>query len=85
MPTISEFYGIQILMRYLEHNPPHFHAKYQNYQITVEISNGKINGEMPERGLRFILEWLEIHREELLQAWENATNGEIPAKIEPLK
>ncbi|MBR1656884.1 MAG: DUF4160 domain-containing protein [Synergistaceae bacterium] len=28
MPEISRFYGIRIYMYYDEHNPPHFHAKY---------------------------------------------------------
>jgi len=29
MPEISRFYGIAITMNYREHNPPHFHATYQ--------------------------------------------------------
>jgi hypothetical protein len=28
MPTISEFFGILILMYYSDHAPPHFHARY---------------------------------------------------------
>ena len=29
MPEISSFYGIAIYMYMSEHNPPHFHVKYQ--------------------------------------------------------
>ena len=85
MPSISEFFGISITMRYLDHNPPHFHAKYQNYKILVEIENGVVIGEMSERALRLILEWLDLHREDLKKAWANASEGKNPGKIDPLK
>ena len=45
MPTISEFFGIRIEIRFLDHNPPHFHAKYQKDKISVEIKDGKVKGE----------------------------------------
>jgi hypothetical protein len=40
---------------------------------------------MSERALRLIFEWLDIHRDELMLAWNNAKNGIEPDKIEPLK
>lgn len=85
MPTISEFFGIFIYIRFLDHNPPHFHAKYGDQEVTIEIVNGAIRGEMSERALRLILEWLDLHRAEILEAWHKAANGEQPGKIEPLK
>lgn len=85
MPTISQFFGILIRIRYLDHTPPHFHAKYQNDKVVVEIENGKIKGQMSERALRLILEWLTLHRDELLQAWGKAAKGLYPGKIEGLQ
>lgn len=85
MPTISEFFGIFIYIRFLDHNPPHFHAKYGDQEVTIDIVNGAIRGEMSERALRLILEWLDLHRAEILEAWHKAANGEQPGKIEPLK
>ena len=85
MPLLSEFFGITIRMRFLDHNPPHFHAQYQKDKISVEIRNGKIKGEMSERALKLVLEWLDLHREDLLKAWEQASTGLKPKKIEPLK
>ena len=85
MPTISEFFGIFIYLRFLDHNPPHFHAKYGDQEVTIDIVNGAIRGEMSERALRLILEWLDLHRAEILEAWHKAANGEQPGKIEPLK
>ena len=85
MPTISEFFGISIVIRFIDHNPPHFHAYYQQDKISVEIMNGKVRGEMSERALRMILEWLDLHREEIMNAWKLTSIGQNPSKIEPLK
>ena len=85
MPTISEFFGIFIYLRFLDHNPPHFHAKYGDQEVTIDIVNGTIRGEMSERALRLVLEWLALHRDEIMEAWIRASNGEQPGKIEPLK
>ena len=85
MPEISLFAGIRITMYYDDHNPPHFHAKYQKDKISVEIKDGKVKGEMSERALRLVLEWLDLHRDELLAAWQQASTGIDPDPIEPLK
>ena len=84
MPQISNFFGIIILMNYSDHQPPHFHAWYNEYKIIVTIQNGIVKGEMPARALRMILEWLEHHREELMKNWEKAQSKKTLDKIEPL-
>lgn len=35
MPEISRFYGIIIYMYLQDHNPPHFHARYEEYEIMI--------------------------------------------------
>ena len=85
MPQISTFYGIIILMNFADHAPSHFHAWYGDYKVIVSIKDGIVKGEMPGRALKMILEWLDLHREELLQNWENAQNGTPLKKIDPLK
>lgn len=45
MPIISRFFGIVIFMNYNDHLPPHFHARYQDQEITVEIESGLVQGE----------------------------------------
>lgn len=35
MPEISRFFGIVIYMFYNEHFPPHFHAKYTEYEAVI--------------------------------------------------
>ena len=85
MPEISRFYGIIILMNFLDHSPPHFHAWYNEFKITVTIDDGIVNGEMPTRALKLIFKWLDLHREELVSLWNQARNGVPLQKIEPLK
>lgn len=85
MPEISRFYGIIILMNFKDHAPPHFHAWYNEYKITVSIKDGIVKGEMPKRALRLIFEWLEYHKQELMNLWSRAQKGEPLSKVEPLK
>ncbi len=35
MPEISRFFGIIIFMYFDEHNPPHFHAKYNENRAII--------------------------------------------------
>ena len=39
----------------------------------------------PGRALKLIFEWLELHREELMENWKRAQIGSALVKIEPLK
>lgn len=42
MPEISRFLGIVIAMYYNDHAPPHFHARYGESEIRVDIETGSI-------------------------------------------
>jgi hypothetical protein len=57
-------------MFFNEHGPPHFHAVYGEHEMTVEIESSKTRGDFPRRALRLVLEWTELHRQELLEDWE---------------
>lgn len=84
MPEISRFYGISIYMFYNEHNPPHIHAEYQDFEAVIDIESGKMKGRSPRRALNLIDEWIEIHKNELIENWE-LSGKRIPLeKIKPL-
>lgn len=85
MPIISRFLGITIAMYWDDHSPPHFHAKYGEYEITVNILNGIVEGMFPKRALRHVLEWYEIHKDELVEDWALCRKREQPKQIEPLE
>ncbi len=73
MPTISEFYGLKIIMRFKEKHGPHFHVEYAGDEALISIRNGQVlGGKLPGRAHRLALEWLALHRDELMENWENA-------------
>ncbi|MFC2124027.1 DUF4160 domain-containing protein [Bacteroidota bacterium] len=85
MPELSRFYGIIIAIFYDDHDPPHFHAFYNEYVVRVEIRTGKqLSGTVPSRVFRLIEEWRNQHIEDLKKAWEDVQNHQPPAKISPL-
>jgi hypothetical protein len=85
MPEISRFLGIVIRMYYRDHAPPHFHAEYGEYEITVEIGSGLVEGRFPRRALAAVLEWYTQHENELAQNWELARQEQPLNKIDPLE
>ena len=86
MPEISRFYGISIKMLYDDHNPPHFHAFYNEHKVLIDINNVCIlNGWLPKRALNMVFEWAKIHQKILLEEWNLAVNKKELFKIMPLK
>lgn len=86
MPEISRFFGIIIRMYFGDHNPPHFHAIYQEDTAEYDINTLLvIRGSLPARAHAMVLEWASLHREELLEDWKLAVEKKEINKIEPLK
>ena len=86
MPEISRFLGIIIAMYYNDHAPPHFHAKYGEYEIRVNIETGEImSGDFPKRAEKLVLEWRQLHVDELIQDWQRAEQRQPLERIEPLE
>ena len=86
MPLISEFYGISIYMYYEEHNPPHFHAIYNEHKALIDIQNGCVfKGSLPTKQIKLVLAWCEIHYDELMKNWQiSKESGEL-ILIDPLR
>jgi hypothetical protein len=84
VPEISRFYGIVISMMANDHAPPHFHATYGEYGVSVTIHDGVVTGRFPRRALRLVLEWSDLHTSELLGNWDRLRVGGVPLPIEPL-
>jgi hypothetical protein len=85
MPQISSFLGIIIRMFYRDHNPPHFHAVYSDFEGIIDIEkNDLISGELPPRVLGIVIEWTALHQSELMENWERARQQEPLLDIEPL-
>lgn len=85
MPVICRFLGIAISIVYRDHEPPHFHAIYGDYEVTVAIRDGVVTGRFPPRALRHVLEWGELHRLALMANWDRARAKEPLLPIDPLE
>ena len=86
MPEISRFFGIVIYIFYMDHNPPHFHAKYNEYEAIIQINTLSVMaGNLPPRALGMVMEWAIMHQNEILENWRRAENFEPLTKIQPLK
>ncbi len=71
-------------MFYNEHNPPHFHVQYQEFEAIIEIESGIVKGRTPRRALKLIFEWMDLHKDELLENWKKIEERKSLFKIEPL-
>lgn len=71
MPEISSFYGILIYMYFNEHNPPHFHVKYGDYNAIITIEDGIVKGSLPRRALNLIYDWLDLIKRILWKTGED--------------
>ena len=85
MPIISRFFGIVIAIYWRDHSPPHFHAKYGDEEVVVEIKTGKASGHISKRALALVEEWRKLHLDELLEDWDLAQSREPLKKIKPLE
>lgn len=72
MPEICRFLGIVFTMYFDEHNPPHFHVRYNDFRATFNINTlNIIDGQIPARVRGLVEEWAEINQTELLKMWES--------------
>ena len=86
MPEISRFLGIIIAMYYQEHNPPHFHVRYNEYKAAISIKDlALLDGKLPPKVLGLVIEWASKHINELTQDWELAKELQALKPIEPLE
>ena len=85
MPELSRFLGVVICMYYREHAPPHFHAEYGEFEITVDIHTGIVTGKFPRRALQLVLEWYALHKAELAENWSLAHTKNPLKPIQPLE
>ena len=82
MPTIARFYGIKISIYQMqkEHNPPHLHALYGEYDAEIDIKTGnQIRGNLPGTALALVRKWITIHKDELIEMWKTKQLRQLPS------
>jgi Domain of unknown function (DUF4160) len=77
--------GIIIYFYFKDHNPPHFHARYAEYEAEISIHQLTIEkGFLPPRVFGLVVEWAQLHKDELLENWKLTKTGTEFNPIAPL-
>jgi len=85
MPELSRFLGIVVYMYFNDHNPPHFHVEYDEYQASIAINGlGLLEGDLPARVLGYVIEWASMHKQELMNNWNTLQSAGKYFRIPPL-
>lgn len=86
MPEISRFLGMVVAMFYNDHAPPHFHVRYGEDKAAVAIDPPALmEGSLPPRVLRLVVERATLHRAELLADWKRARTQLPLLPVAPLE
>lgn len=72
----------KLITSQLNMNLPHLHARYAEFEASVNLSDGEVlAGTLPRKQLRLVQAWIELHRDELMADWELARSGELPYNL----
>jgi hypothetical protein len=58
---------------------------YAEFEALIDIQTLEvIRGELPGRAMALVVEWAQLHRDELIKDWELCAQNQTPSKIRPL-
>lgn len=80
MPEITRFFGIIIKIFFRgEHNPPHFHAIYGEYNGLFAIETlDMLEGDLSIKAQKLVKDWAVNHQDELMEMWNSKTLKKLP-------
>ena len=85
MGSIFIIQGILIYIYAFDHNPPHIHFTYGEYECCISVLDRVVDGKAPSKVIAKVNEWMDLHEAEILTLWEKAQKGEKLGRIEPLR
>jgi hypothetical protein len=86
LPTIAYFLGIAVRMFFNDHDPPHFHVRYQQFRARVRIEDGQIiDGRLLPTVTRLVKEWTALRRDALMKNWVAVRSDGLLERIEGLE
>ncbi|MBV6640420.1 MAG: DUF4160 domain-containing protein [Cyclobacteriaceae bacterium] len=59
MAELCRFYGIIIYMYGFDHNPPHFHFIYGDFECIMYLDGYIVEGKAPSKVIKKVEKWLE--------------------------
>ena len=82
MPRLSTFHGIVVYMYIRDHGVPHVHAWHGGDRAVVDLATGHIvAGRSKPRETGLVRISIDIHRTELIAAWEHASVVSRPVQL----
>lgn len=73
-------------MFYNDHEPAHFHVRYNEYSATIAIETLAIlQGKLPPKVQGLVVEWATQHQQELVEDWHLARELKKLRPIAPLE
>ena len=62
----------EIRTRESNHNIPHVHAKYAEFEISISINDGKVlGGNLPNKLQKKAVNWINNNKDYLLKEWND--------------
>lgn len=62
MPEICRFFGIIIFLYWKDHNPPHIHFTYGDYECSISVLDRIVDGQAPAKVIAKVNEWINFAR-----------------------
>jgi hypothetical protein len=73
-------------MYYDDHAPPHFQAFYGEFEAIIALESlVVISGGLPRRATELVLDWAELHADELRENWDRGQRHIEMTPIRPLE
>jgi len=76
MPCIKIIDSVKIYMYRRDHNPPHFHAQYAEYEELIEIKTLETYiGRIPRKQRKKVVNWAKKNQSYLMDKWKEYNPG----------
>lgn len=69
MPCIKIIDSIKIYIHRRDHPPPHFHVRYNQKSVLIEIDSLDISGKLPKNVTKKVLKWAKKNKPFLSKEW----------------
>lgn len=81
MGSIFVIQGIMLYIYAFDHNPPHLHVKSGEGMFTITIEDCVIEGKAKVKTIKLVNDFIDKHKDEILEIWNKAQRGERINKI----
>ena len=73
MPCIKIIDSVKIYVYSRDHNPPHFHAMYAEFEELIEIKSLETyTGSIPKKQRKKVIDWASAKQDYLMKLFKNS-------------